>query len=414
MLGHAGAIGKRRGLAHERVMESRAHESGPNDMPGVHVVDGNELLLIPDGQARLETLLALIHGAREKLDLYYYIFSDDPCGRQVIEALIDACNRHVAVTLMIDAFGSALTPQARFDPLIEAGARFARFGARRSTRYLIRNHQKMAIADRRWALIGGFNCELPYFGRDDDPDGWCDLGLLVKGPLCADLDRWFDSLAAWTVDSRQRFRALRRLVREWHPEQGAAAWHIGGPTRHLSGWARCVKHDLERGARLDLVAAYFSPSPGMLRRIGRIARRGAARLVTPSRSDNGATIGAARHLYRRLLRAGVSIFEFRPQKLHMKLIVINDIVYVGSANFDMRGLFVNLELMLRIEDAAFAAEARALVDRLAARSDAIDERAFRAMSGPVRALIWWFQYLLVGVLDYTVTRRLNFRRKPRP
>jgi cardiolipin synthase len=159
--------------------------------------------------------------------------------------------------------------------------------------------------------------------------------------------------------------------------------------------------------------AYFSPNPGMMRRIAGIARRGTARVITPAKSDNTATIGAQRHLYKRLLRARVSLFEYQPQKLHMKLIVIDDIVYIGSANFDMRSLFINLELMLRIEDAPFAAETRALVARLVADSRAIDAPAYAAMSGPVRSFIWWLEYLLVGVLDYTVTRRLNFRRQQR-
>jgi cardiolipin synthase len=313
--------------------------------------------------------------------------------------------------MMVDAFGSATTPPAFFQPLIEAGVRFAWFGARRSTRYLIRNHQKMVIADGRAALIGGFNCEKLYFGSMTEELAWCDLGLLVRGPLAADLERWYDMLAQWTIDSRQSFRRLRQLVRDWRPGEGQLSWLIGGPTRYLSSWARKVKSDLQHGRRLDLVAAYFSPSPAMMRRISGIARRGEARIVTPERSDNTATIGAQRHLYRRLLDAGVSIFEYRPQKLHMKLIVIDDIVYVGSANFDMRSLFINLELMLRIEDPPFAEEARALVDRMAQDSHAIDEVAYRKMSGPIRSVLWWLQYLLVGVLDYTVTRRLNFRRQ---
>lgn len=378
-----------------------------------HVVDGNELLLLAGGEERLEALIDLIESARRQVDIYYYIFTDDECGRRVIEALIDARNRDVAVTLMVDAFGSALTPQSLFDPLIEAGARFAWFGAHRSTRYLIRNHQKMVIVDSQCVLIGGFNCDKYYFGSWTETLAWCDLGLLVKGPLAGELQRWFDAIAHWTIDSRQSFRRLRQLVRDWKPPEGQVAWLIGGPTRFLSSWARKVKHDLQHGRQLDLVMAYFSPNPGMMRRIAGIARRGTARVITPAKSDNTATIGAQRHLYKRLLRARVSLFEYQPQKLHMKLIVIDDIVYIGSANFDMRSLFINLELMLRIEDAPFAAETRALVARLVADSRAIDAPAYAAMSGPVRSFIWWLEYLLVGVLDYTVTRRLNFRRQQR-
>ncbi len=53
--------------------------------------------------------------------------------------------------------------------------------------------------------------------------------------------------------------ALRRMVRDWRPGEGRAAWLMGGPTRHLNGWARHVKIDLEHGQRLDMAAAYFSP-----------------------------------------------------------------------------------------------------------------------------------------------------------
>lgn len=371
----------------------------------------NRLTLLPDGPGRLAALLHLIETAERRLDLYYYTFVADAVGQRIADALVVACKRGVAVTLMVDAFGSAFTPHKLVEPLVAAGGRFGRFGDRRSTRYLIRNHQKMAIADGARVLIGGFNCELGYFAPDDDPDGWRDLALLVEGPLCPQLAQWYEGLAAWTLDSRQGFRALRRLVRDWRPGIGPAIWLMGGPTRHLNSWARRVKLDLQAGSRLDMIAAYFSPGPGMLRRMGKIAQRGFARLILPMRSDNKATIGAARYLYRRLLRRGLALFEFQPQKLHVKLLVVDDAVYVGSANFDKRSLFINLELMLRIEDAAFARSVRGLIDELEARSRPIDKKLYAQMAGPFARLRWWFDHFLVGVLDYTVTRRLNFRRR---
>ncbi len=376
-----------------------------------HLVDGNEFVLVPGGEERLEALVELIQSAHHRIDAYYYIFASDDCGKRILEALIDACNRDVAVTLMIDAFGSANSPDSFFAPLVEAGARFARFGARRSTRYLIRNHQKMLIIDGKKAMIGGFNCQRTYFAPATDRLAWSDLGLIVKGPLVPGLETWFEALADWTINSKQRFRRLRRMVRDWKPGDSKVAWLVGGPTRFLSSWARRVKADLQRAERLDLVAAYFSPSPGMLKRINAVAQRGAGRVILAMRSDNMATVGAARHLYRKMLQACVSIFEFRPQMLHMKLIVIDDIVYVGSANFDMRSLFINVELMLRIEDAPFAEACRALVDRMEQQSRRIDQQTFMSLASPPRRLLWWFDYLLVGVLDYTVTRGLNFRRK---
>jgi cardiolipin synthase len=375
-------------------------------------VDGNEFVLLPDGPDRLSALLDLIGSARRKLGLYYYMFAADVSGTMVRDALIEACRRGVSVTLMIDAFGSSTTPASFLEPLRSAGGRIGRFGAHRSTRYLIRNHQKMAIADGRCAIIGGFNVQDSYFADGSDAKGWCDFGLLIEGSAVEGLQRWFDRLRAWVLKSDQRFRTLRHMVREWVPGDGKLQWLMGGPAR-LSGWVRRVKVDLEKGSRLDMVEAYFSPGRGMVRRMIRLAERGSARLIVPLYSDNIATISAARHLYGRLLRGGVELFEYQCGKLHMKLVVIDDVVYVGSANFDKRSLFLNVELMLRIQDAPFAEAVRTIITRRESEANPIGMKAWRSMAHPIARLRWLFSYLLVAVVDYTVTRRLNFRREPR-
>lgn len=158
-----------------------------------------------------------------------------------------------------------------------------------------------------------------------------------------------------------------------------------------------------------MIAAYFSPGRGMLKRIARAARREGARIILPVKSDNGATVAAARLLYGPLLKRGVEIYEYQPCKLHMKLIVIDDAVFIGSANFDMRSLFLNLEVMLRIEDAGFAKAVRAFVTKETERSRAITMKDHRESRTFLTLLKQGISYLLVGVLDYTVTRRLNFR-----
>ena len=395
-------------------MATNRQSPAKSDEAGIGLsIRGHRLDVIEHGPALRETLIGLIDGARDSLKLYYYIFAADESGRMVLDRLIAARGRGVAVTLMIDAFGSADTPATFFDPLIKAGGRFGRFGARRSTRYLIRNHQKMTIADDRRLLLGGFNVEDAYFGLPEE-DAWVDLGLLIDGPQVAAMTNWYGQLWRWVSTSKQSFRTLRRMVRHWHPSlyhdpDDPMRWLIGGPTRRLSPWAQVVKHDLEHARRVDMVAAYFSPGRGMLKRIARAARREGARLILPSRSDNGATVAAARLLYGPLLRRGVEIWEYQKCKLHMKLIVIDDAVFIGSANFDMRSLFLNLEIMLRIEDKALADEARAFISRRAEESRQITLERYKAQRGVLTLVKQWISYFLVGVVDYTVTRRLNFR-----
>jgi cardiolipin synthase len=392
-------------------MASRQQEAPTS--PISVTLNGNRLTVIEEGAALRDALVRLIDGARTSLNLYYYIFADDGSGRLICERLVAARGRGVAVTLMIDGFGSSDTPDSLFAPLIAAGGHFGRFGTRRSTRYLIRNHQKIALADDKRLMIGGFNVEDGYFGIPAD-DCWRDLGLLLEGPQAEAMARWYGQLWRWVTSKGQRFRTLRAMVRHWHPSlhhdpADPFRWLIGGPTRRLSPWAQVVKHDMDRAQRLDMVEAYFSPGRGMMKRIARAARRKGARLILPALSDNGATIAAARLLYGPLLRRGVEIYEYQPCKLHMKLIVIDDAVYIGSANFDMRSLFLNLELMLRVEDAGFAEAMRGFITQRTGESRQISLETYRASRTGLTLIKQWISYLLVGVLDYTVTRRLNFR-----
>ena len=373
--------------------------------PFVFEAQGQRMTFYPAGRDRLDALISLIDEAQVNLRAFYYTFRQDTAGEAVRDALVRAAERGVGVTLFVDGFGSDVD-DAFCKVLTDAGGRFAIFQAKFSRRYLIRNHQKMAIADSRVAMIGGFNIEQSYF---DPPDasGWHDLGLRIEGSAVEQLDAWFDRIDDWVGRRGAQFRDIVRKVRGWDSGEGPVRLLIGGPTRGLSSWARAIQKDLLRGQRLDMVMAYFSPPPKVLRRIGAIAERGEARLIMAAKSDNGATIAAARSLYHYLLQRGTRIFEFSPTKLHMKIVVLDDAVYLGSANFDMRSLYVNLELMLRIEDADFADRMRAFIAEHHPASKEVTRSEHRRHATLFNRVRWNLAWFLVSVLDYNVARRLN-------
>jgi cardiolipin synthase A/B len=367
-----------------------------------------ELLVSPD--ARLARYIALIDGASERVCLISYIWEDGDTGRRIRDALSRAAARGVKVRAVVDSFGSGDTTAAFFEPLRGAGGEVLFFSRRWRSAYLIRNHQKLLIVDGQTLFIGGFNLADSYFDARAET-GWTDLGLVMMGPDTTAMCDWFEDLFAITRDHDGQWLRLRRMIRNWqlqHPPGGRFQWLVGGPTHRLSPWARSIRSDLTVGRRIDMVMAYFSPGQGMLRRLGRAARRGPVRLVNAAKSDNGATIGAARLLYGYLLRKGISVHEFRPQRLHMKLAVVDDAVYIGSANFDMRSLFVNLEVMLRIEDATLAAQARTLIDAMSCQSEVVSREWIKSRAGWLTKLRWILSWFVVNTLDYSVARRLNF------
>ncbi|SEI74222.1 cardiolipin synthase [Sphingomonas sp. OV641] len=376
-------------------------------------VAGNRLTLLIEGPERLDALIGLIEGARRSLRMLYYIYADDHAGERVNHALIAAAGRGVEVSLIVDGFGSDDAADRRFfDPLEAAGVSVCRFAPRLGRRYLLRNHQKLALADAEEEapriIIGGFNIEDDYFGTAGD-QAWRDLGLLVEGQAAARIAGYFDALNSWVRTPKGKLRHLNRALSQWSEQEGDVRWLIGGPTRRLSPWARAVRADMRRAERIDLIAGYFTPSPTMLRRIDRAGRKGrAVRVVTARKSDNNATIAAARFTYRGLLKRGIRVFEYLPTKLHTKLYAVDSAVHIGSANFDMRSLFINLELMLRIEDDAFADHVRTYIDGEIAQSEEITMDQYLAATGLWQRAKQFVAYLLVGVADPVVSRTLNF------
>lgn len=374
-------------------------------------VDGNRLILLPDGPDRLEAILDMIGNARTSLRLLYYIFAGDWAGRRVRDALAAACGRGVAVSLLIDDFGSSENPDHFFASLRAAGAIVCRFHPSWGRRYLLRNHQKMLLADGETGecrvLIGGFNVGDDYFERSDE-GGWRDIGLMVYGPAAARLAPYYDALFGWALKKGARIRELRSIIQRYSETSGKLQWQLGGPMRRLSPWALSTARDLSQGCDVEVIAAYFAPPWSMLKRIARAGAKGRARVITAAKSDNTATIFAARFTYNQLMKRGVEIFEYQRTKLHSKLLVFDDEVHIGSSNLDIRSLYLNLEMMLRVDDPEFASLMRLYFEGELDDSRAITREAWAKKCTFLNRLKWGLSFFLVTAVDYTVTRRLNF------
>lgn len=384
-------------------------QSGQPGFPGTHFqVADHDLHLVHLPQDRLDAVLQLIALAQKSIEMFFYMFGHDETAREVRDALVAAAKRGVQVQLIIDSFGSTQVSDRFFDALIEAGGDYHSFSTRKGLGYLIRNHQKMLIVDGMHALVGGFNITDQYFGRAGD-DSWEDLGMIVSGPQAQRLSDYFKDMVRASNNGKVRYRQIRNIIHQWRPGIGQVQWLLGGPTNRISPWALTFKRSLETGQKFDIVSAYFSPSQTILRRLAKAAKRNkGSRLIMAGKTDNGATIAAARVLYRYLLRRKTRIFEYQPRPLHMKLMVIDDTVYIGSANLDVRSMFINLEIMVRIKDAGLAAHMRKLIDELVTQSEEQTRILLKT-----RDTLWsrfkaGLAYFLVNSVDYTIGRRIKF------
>jgi len=303
-------------------------------------------------------MLAAIDAAQGSLCLETYIYSPDSLGEKFRDALVRARQRRVRVRVLYDALGSMSLPGSFWEPLRKAGGEVRQFNPLVLNRFGIRDHRKMLICDDRIAFIGGFNIALEYDG-DGITSGWRDLGLKVEGGLAAELKISFEEMferANFAYSGLKRLKNDRAKKTFTAPHEQVL---LSGPGRGRSPIKHALRRDLARAQHVQIIVAYFLPTWRIRRSILHVAQRGGrVQLILAGKSDVLLSQLAGQSLYRRFLRSGVQIHEYAPQILHAKLIVIDDVVYVGSSNLDQRSLNINYELMVRFENKEMAAQAR--------------------------------------------------------
>jgi cardiolipin synthase len=356
------------------------------------------------GDEVFPAMLAAIDSAQASIRLETYIYTGDELGNRFRDALVNACERDVKVSVLLDAFGSQLLSSSFWGPLLAAGGEVRWFNPVLLHRLGFRDHRKMLVCDDADAFVGGFNISAKYQG-DGVKSGWRDLGLRVCGPLAQSLAAAFDEMFERADFRHKRFARLRRSPAKRSVAAHEAELLLSAPGRGRNPFLRALRHDLDHAQTVQIISAYFLPTWRIRRDLARIARRGGkVQLILAGKSDVYLSQLAGRSLYRRLLRAGVEIYEYQPQILHAKLILIDDVVYAGSSNLDPRSLHINYELMLRFPDPKLAASARDCCADYITHSQRIELEAWR------KSRSWWsrmkqrWAYFLLARVDPYVAR----------
>jgi cardiolipin synthase len=362
---------------------------------------GTECTWLCSGQEFFGAMLAAIDG----ICLETYIYSAGSLGQRVRDALCRAQGKGVRVRVLLDALGSYSLPAGFWKPLQKLGGEVHLFNPLSLYRLGIRNHRKVMVCDRKFAFIGGFNISSEYEG-DGVKSGWFDLGLKIQGPLVAELEATFQEMFERCDFEGKPFLRLRRLK----AKKAVVAPHeqllLSGPGWGHSPIKRALHRDLARARTVQIMVGYFLPTWRLRRLLVRVtARGGRVQLILQSKSDVIVSRLASQSLYRRLLKAGVEIYEYQPQILHAKLLIIDDFVYVGSANLDPRSLNINYELMIRFEHQQITADAREVFAKTLERCKRINPEEWSQSRSIWHRVKQRWAYLLLVRLDPYIAGR---------
>ncbi len=365
----------------------------------------NDYRWLRNGQEAVDAMLLAITTAKRSIRLETFIFHAGEVGDQFRAALVAAQTRGVRVRVMCDAFGSIKLLASYWDELVAAGGEFRWFNPLDIKRIIHRDHRKILVVDESVAFIGGFNIGTEYCG-DGVNCGWRDLGLRIEGPLARVLADTFNDLFARADCRHRRFQRIR------HTRSDAVVtgldWTLllTGPGRGHRALKQSLQHDFSKANSIHIMSAYFLPSLRLLRELKRAARRGArVKLMLAGKSDVWLMRIATRGLYPSLLRAGVEIYEYRPQILHAKVVVVDDVVYAGSANLDARSLSINYEVLARIPNPDLADEARLIFESDLKHCERIEAKTFHKTRRLWEGFLERWAFFLLARVDPYLARR---------
>ncbi|HEY5043362.1 MAG TPA: phosphatidylserine/phosphatidylglycerophosphate/cardiolipin synthase family protein [Verrucomicrobiae bacterium] len=354
-------------------------------------------------------MLEAIRQARQRIELETYIFADDQTGRRLLHALTETALKGVRVRVLADAYGSLMLSGGFFAPLTAAGGEVHFFNPLRFGRFGVRDHRKLLVCDSHVVFIGGANVSDSYDG-DGVTHGWFDLMARLESPelaarLAAEFDRSFSN-ADFELRRLRKLRVFRQIRRAADDEPRIYAVK---PGRGAGAFQRALQHELVRAGSVDFIMPYLLPGGRLRKQLCQIVRRGGrVRLILPAHCDVPVARAAGLVYYARLLRAGVEIYEYQPQILHAKLYRVDEKVFAGSSNLDVRSFKLNYELMLEFTDRATMAGAKEIFSNALKNSRRIQLKEFRrSQNFWQRWKTGWAHFLLARIDPLVALRQLD-------
>lgn len=336
-------------------------ETLPSIVGATHaaLVPGNAITILENGDPFFGSLLADIAAARSTIHIESYVWWKGDICRRVAEALVAKRREGVEVRLLLDASGSSRMDDD-IEELLEKGgvslARYRPFRLSNLGRLNGRDHRKVAVIDGHVAYVFGHGFAQEWTGNAQDREHWRDTGARVTGPIVGVLQSAFTE--NWVETTGEVLVGLKYFPRL--KPTGTIPMHAAYLFQHGSVSSVELLHRIAFSAarrQLWIQNPYMAADPPVIEDLVKAVQRGVdVRITVPGPvTDSEFVRHAGHHLFERLLRGGVKVYEYQRTLNHQKVMVVDGFwSLVGSTNLDDRSFESNEELSVGIVDPGVA------------------------------------------------------------
>lgn len=343
---------------------------------------GNHIKVLQDGGETFNALFKAMEEAEHFIHLQYYILEQGGLLDKMLELFQRKIEEGVQVRILYDSLGSYHLrgrPKKHFQDI---GVEIHPIMPIRLNNLLFslnfRNHRKIVVIDNKVAFTGGVNVSDKYIRHGGELGKWKDTHLKLEGPIVNDIHLVF--LKDYYFASKDGdFQIQDYLFEQNEVGTACAQVVVGGPDSDHPAIMQQYISMMNQAQRSILIAnPYFLPGEAFLQTLKIVAMEGVdITLLIPKKSDSIAAMFAMFSQFEELLNVGVNIY-LREDFSHSKILVVDDdLVSIGSGNFDIRSFELNYEANILIYDQEITADLKEEFFAVCKKADIMTLERFR-------------------------------------
>jgi len=305
----------------------------------------SDVQIFASGPELFEEFFADLKNAKHHIHCLFYIVQYDDFSQIFLSILKEKAKEGINVRLLLDWVGSIKFPRKEVKALRSVGVEMY-FCHVPKFPYLFyslqeRNHRKITVIDGKIGYLGGFNIGKEYINKDSKLSPWRDYHLKLVGEGVLDLQKqffidWLEASDENKLDDQTYYPQLSKgnIIHRFFPSEGIEL------EKKFIEFISLSKRSIYIGT------PYFIPGKHVYHSLLRALERGVEiTILVPENSDHILVKEASYRYFRKLLEKGGKVYQYTKGFYHAKTLIIDDeLVDIGTANFDKRSLYLNHEM----------------------------------------------------------------------
>ena len=319
-----------------------------------HISSNNDIEVYFTGEDFFPELKKEIANAKKFINMEYFIFQFDGIGKEIADLLIKKVNEGVEVNLIIDGVNLANFKLKRYfkNTGVNLYLFFRTYIPLFNVRINYRDHRKVTIIDNRVAFVGGMNIGDEYLGKGKI-GYWRDTSVKIYGDIVSSFEKEFYFSLSIVKNKYLRDEKISNEISLKYEEDDNVYMQVisSGPNYEFPAIRdNYIKLIQEARKSVFIQTPYFVPDDLLLDTLKSAVLSGIdVKIMIPNKADHPFIYWINQYYVGELLRLGANIYRYENGFIHSKTILVDEeVVSVGTCNFDYRSFYLNFEINLNI------------------------------------------------------------------